>query len=222
MGDETCVQRHLASAHLTARYDAAAPRWHRTMEWFGYPRAYAHLFARLQRAGWLRSLGCGGRVLDCGIGTGVLSLALAGVAPVQEVVGVDLAPDMLHEAAARLAAAGIAAQMHRTDAHRLPHADASFDAGLSAHMLEHLAQPAQAIGEMARVLRPGAPLVIVATRRNLADAFIRLRWRHVPIAPGQLIAWMRAAHLENIVDCAIGHALLPSRWFSRAFIGRKS
>ena len=74
-------RRPIPDSTLAARYDAAAPRWHRRMRWLGYPEAYARLFAHLQAAARLRSLAAGGRVLDCGIGTGVLSLALACVAP---------------------------------------------------------------------------------------------------------------------------------------------
>jgi hypothetical protein len=75
---------------------------------------------------------------------------------------------------------------------------------------------------MARVLRPGAPLVVVASRAGLADWFIGFKWRHVPIAPEQLIGWMRAARLENIAVFDIGDALSPSRRLSRAFVGRKA
>jgi SAM-dependent methyltransferase len=67
------------------------------------------------------------------------------------------------------------------DAYRLPQPDASFNTVLSAHLLEHLTRPEEAINEMVRVLRPGAPLVIVATRGNLAGQLIRLKWHHVPI-----------------------------------------
>ena len=44
----------------------------------------------------------------------------------------------------------------------LPFAPASFDAALNIVTLEHLPEPAAALSELARVLRPGAPLLIVA------------------------------------------------------------
>ncbi len=44
----------------------------------------------------------------------------------------------------------------------LPFATASFDALLNIVTLEHLPDPAQALAEMARVLRPGAPILVAA------------------------------------------------------------
>lgn len=43
----------------------------------------------------------------------------------------------------------------------LPHADASYDFALTAHAIEHTANPLRALAELRRVLRPGGALVIV-------------------------------------------------------------
>ena len=48
------------------------------------------------------------------------------------------------------------------DLSRLPFAPGSFDAVLNIVTLEHLRDPGEALREMARVLRPGAPLLIAA------------------------------------------------------------
>jgi len=54
-----------------------------------------------------------------------------------------------------------AAAFHYTvaDAQTLPFADATFDAVVANHMLYHVPDRAQALGELRRVLRPGAPLL---------------------------------------------------------------
>lgn len=50
-------------------------------------------------------------------------------------------------------------------------ADGSFDAVIASHMIEHLANPIAALGEMHRVLRPGGKLVLVVPDRgHSADA----------------------------------------------------
>lgn len=46
------------------------------------------------------------------------------------------------------------------DAHRLPFRDAVFDAVVSFNTFEHLSDPAQAAGEILRVLKPGGKLVL--------------------------------------------------------------
>jgi SAM-dependent methyltransferase len=48
------------------------------------------------------------------------------------------------------------------DLARLPFADATFDAALNIVVLEHLPEPWRALGEIGRVLRPGAPLLVAA------------------------------------------------------------
>ncbi|MET7965969.1 class I SAM-dependent methyltransferase [Micromonospora sp. NPDC005305] len=50
------------------------------------------------------------------------------------------------------------ARVERCDASRLPFADASFDTVVANHMLYHLDDPATALREFARVLRPGGRL----------------------------------------------------------------
>lgn len=51
--------------------------------------------------------------------------------------------------------------------HRLPFADASFDAVLSTQTLEHLSLPAESVREFFRVLKPGAPLLMTAPMAQL-------------------------------------------------------
>ncbi len=46
------------------------------------------------------------------------------------------------------------------DAHALPFATASFDTVVASQVFEHLHTPARALGEVARVLRPGGRLVL--------------------------------------------------------------
>jgi len=69
------------ASDLTARYDAAATGWHARMQRLGYPHAYAHLLDELRRRGVLHRRPPSPRVLDCGLGTGVLATAFARAVP---------------------------------------------------------------------------------------------------------------------------------------------
>jgi demethylmenaquinone methyltransferase/2-methoxy-6-polyprenyl-1,4-benzoquinol methylase len=211
-----------APADLARRYDAAANRWHAHMRYLGYPRAYADLFAHLRAEGWLSRLDRTTPVLDCGVGTAVLGAALAHALPaVRRIAGIDISSGMLARAAANLRAAGVAADLRRADARQLPFPDASFDLVVSAHMLEHLDEPEAALREMLRVLRTGAPVVVVATRGGLADGMIRLKWRHVPLPRWDLVRRFELAGFRYVRTVPIGTPSCPAYWLSRAHLAVK-
>ena len=97
----------------------------------------------------------GAGVLDVGAGTGAASRA-ALAAGAARVIAVDAAFGMLaHQAAARPPAVV-------GDAVALPFARAAFDAAVAAFSLNHLADPAAGLREMARVTRPGGAVLASA------------------------------------------------------------
>ena len=97
----------------------------------------------------------GGRVLDVGAGTGAASRAVL-AAGAASVVAVDAALGMLaHEAEDRPPAAV-------GDARALPFPARCFDGAVAAFSLNHIADPAAGLREMARVTRPGGPLLASA------------------------------------------------------------
>jgi ubiquinone/menaquinone biosynthesis C-methylase UbiE len=99
----------------------------------------------------------GNRVLDIACGTGLVSFAAArAVGPAGYVLGVDLSGRMVTCAERQaenlqLSNCGFA----RMDAEALSLPDASFDVALCALGLMYMPDPAQALREMRRVLRPG-------------------------------------------------------------------
>jgi len=104
----------------------------------------------------------GERVLDVACGTGLVSFpAAAAVGPEGHVLGVDISGRMVEAAVARGRALGVGnASFERMDAERLAMADASVDLALCALGLMYVPDPAVALGEMRRVLRPGGRMAL--------------------------------------------------------------
>lgn len=92
------------------------------------------------------------RILDIGCGTGHLLSELAARYPQAALYGLDLAPNMVHLAAKRLAKA---ATLVQGDAEQLPFDDASFDLVVSSSTFQWLEQCDRCFGEVRRVLVPG-------------------------------------------------------------------
>jgi LmbE family N-acetylglucosaminyl deacetylase/SAM-dependent methyltransferase len=115
--------------------------------------------ATKQLRAWEReqlSLRAGQRLLDvgCGMGDAVLALAMD-LGDQGEVVGIDGSEVMLAEARRRAADSACRIRFTVGDAGALDEPDASFDAVRSERMLQWVPDPARAVAEMARVLRPG-------------------------------------------------------------------
>jgi SAM-dependent methyltransferase len=107
----------------------------------------------------------GRRLVDVGGGTGNYSLALR--AEGWEPLVVDRQPEML----ARAAAKGL--ETLEADAQRLPLDDASADAVMLVSMLHHVEDPAAALAEARRILRPGGRLALmVFTREDVAAMWL--------------------------------------------------
>jgi len=106
-------------------------------------------------------------VIDIGTGTGALLPLLAGSCG--RVVAVDKSEAMLTRARALCERANLTGvTFQKADIQALPFADGSFDAAYCSMVLHHVARPARAVNEMARVVRPGGKVVVIAfTRHNL-------------------------------------------------------
>jgi ubiquinone/menaquinone biosynthesis C-methylase UbiE len=102
----------------------------------------------------------GGRVLEIGCGTAEVALQAKRTQPSAEVHGLDPDPLMLARAGRKAQRAGLALELTQGFAEQLPFPDAAFDRVLAAYMFHHLHPDARvaALGEVARVLRPGGSL----------------------------------------------------------------
>ncbi|MEU6145014.1 class I SAM-dependent methyltransferase [Streptomyces sp. NPDC047081] len=102
----------------------------------------------------------GAEICDVACGAGHLALSFADEYP-SRLVGVDPAPSML-ESFRRLAAdRSMTVETAQAAAEELPFPDGSFDLVVSRLAPHHFQDMPKAIGEMARLLRPGGRLAVI-------------------------------------------------------------
>lgn len=105
----------------------------------------------------------GERVLDVGVGPGLLAHDMAKIVGAEGfVAGIDLSEPMLAMARERCREQDWI-DFRVADATALPFEDASFDAAVSTQVYEYVPDMAKALAEAARVLRPGGRLFILDT-----------------------------------------------------------
>jgi 2-polyprenyl-6-hydroxyphenyl methylase / 3-demethylubiquinone-9 3-methyltransferase len=151
----------------------------------------------------------GARVLDVGCGGGILSESLARSGA--EVLGIDLARDVLDVAELHAHEGKLAVEYQAIAAEELAaQQPGAFDLVTCMEMLEHVPDPAGALGALARLVKPGGD-VIVSTLNRKPQAFavailgaeyiarVLPRGTHAYmkfIRPSELARWGRAAGLE--------------------------
>ncbi|MDQ3911077.1 MAG: class I SAM-dependent methyltransferase [Actinomycetota bacterium] len=108
----------------------------------------------------------GGRYLDLGCSAGLYTRSLArALGDNGTVVGIDISPSMLKEAARRAHRIGTKPSFARIDAHNLQFADGSFSGAVCGGTLNELGDPARTLRETRRVLVPGGRLAVMGILR---------------------------------------------------------
>lgn len=98
-----------------------------------------------------------GRVLDVGVGTGDMALALLHRWPSSTVVGMDPTLEMMRVGQCKANTERM--RWMQGDGLRLPFPDAYFDGVTSAFVLRNVADVSRALAEQCRVLKPGGRVV---------------------------------------------------------------
>jgi len=208
---------------MSTHHDVVRREFARQADGFGHRGSF---FAAASTAEWIDGgarLAADEIVLDAGGGAGDLSRALAGRA--RQFVVADLTGalrDVGRDAAERDGAANVL--FVRAELEDLPFPDRSFDAVLCRFVVHHLADPARALAELARVCRPGGRIVVadlVALDEGVADrhnALERLRdpSHTTALTEDGLAAALAAAGLAVGARDTVDRPLELEPWIERA------
>src|SRR5262249_17408013 len=170
----------------------------------------------------LMEIGRGDRILDLGCGTGWASRRMA--LRTSEVVGLDVADEMLHRA--RAAAPGLGNVNYVWgSAEKIPFADGNFTKVLSVESFYYYADQGRALDELHRVVAPGGKLFILINLYK--DNHYSLRWvseLQVPVqalSEREYIALLEAHGFNNvqarrIADRSPTPETYSGKWFRNA------
>jgi ubiquinone/menaquinone biosynthesis C-methylase UbiE len=109
----------------------------------------------------------GGDVLEVAPGPGFLSVELARN-PQLHVTALEISHTFVELARRNAAEAGVAPVIVQGNAAHMPFADSSFDLLVCRAAFKNFAEPARALQEMRRVLRPGGRALIIDLRRDVS------------------------------------------------------
>jgi SAM-dependent methyltransferase len=182
--------------------------------------AYDRLMGRWSRRLAPLLIGFGGladaeRVLDVGCGTGSLTFALPAFADLAGVTGIDATGPFVAAARARNADPRITFDLG--DARALPYADASYDRAYSSLVLHFVPDPARAVAEMRRVVRPGGTVAAAVWDNYGGQPFTRILWDIAGVldpalerpyfrplnGPGEMAEAWRGAGLEGVEETSL-------------------
>lgn len=143
----------------------------------------------------------GARVLDvaCGTGNTAIPAARAGA----DVIGVDIATNLLEQASQRADAENLPAQFQEGDAEQLPFADGEFDVVLTMFGAMFAPRPDRVAAELLRVCKPGGTIAMANwTPEGFVGKTFQAMADIVPPPPGvpAPLLWGR----EDIVRARLG------------------
>jgi demethylmenaquinone methyltransferase/2-methoxy-6-polyprenyl-1,4-benzoquinol methylase len=170
---------------IAARYDAM----NRILS-FGLDRSWRRRTVRAL------ALGDRPRVLDLATGTGDLAIDIARMHPGAQVIGLDPSHQMLAIARKKLARRGLTDRVTLVagDAQHLPYQDGEMDAATIAFGIRNVPDRTRALGEMARVVRPGGRVAVLELgepRRGFWARAARFHTRYVVPRLGALVSGAR-------------------------------
>jgi len=163
----------------------------------------------------MASLVPGPRVLDLGIGPGTSALEMWRAAPDRRHVGLDRSRPMLLRARRHAAARRLVLPLVQADALALPFREGGLDGATGHSILYLLDDPARALAEVRRALRPGGGVAFLEPRARdgrLGEALSAGGARHA----FAMAMWRGMSRLHRRFDEEALVALLSSAGFADA------
>lgn len=198
--------------YLSYVQDDRGANWSGDLEALHAESSRSHFLDVYTRRAILSQLGPldrGSIVVDLGCSSGYLLEDLRGEHPGAVLVGIDLVGAGLRRAHAHVPEA----RLVQADARSLPLGESSVDAAVSANLLEHVPDDRRVLTELCRVLRPGAPaVVVVPAGSGLYDYYDRVLGHQRRYGRGQLASRAESAGLEVMDDFFLGGLLYPAFW----------
>ena len=169
--------------------------------------------------------GLRGRLLEAGCGPATMFPAFL-ARGFDEVHGIDVSPEMIHQGEQRLAHHTLAERcsLRLADIENLPYADGAFDVVVAMGVLEYLSSYAAALGEIRRVLRRGGHVVLTVPNRASAYHVARASYlqarrlvgapRSQKFAANLCVPWslnrqLAAAGMEKVASAACNFIFFP-------------
>jgi phosphatidylethanolamine/phosphatidyl-N-methylethanolamine N-methyltransferase len=163
---------------------------------------YDYTFGAVSTAGRRHAVeiinGGSGRVLEVGVGTG---LALPSYNKHLDIVGIDLAPEMLEKARERVKTENLTniSGLHEMDASNLRFADNTFDTAVAMYVITVVPDPKKVMLELARVTKPGGEVMLV--NHFSQDDGVR-GWVERQMAPfADLVGWHSVFDVSRVMVC---------------------
>lgn len=192
------------------------------------PMAPLHAMNPL-RIGWIdEHIPERGRLLDVGCGAGLAAEAFARMG--YDVLGIDAAADPISAAAAHAEGAGLTLAYRVATAEALVAEGRRFPVVTALEVIEHVADPAQFLALLSRLLEPGGSVFISTLNRTLrslaigkigAEYIARLlpagthEWRRF-ITPAELDRAARPAGLRLVATRGMSYDLRERAWHGSA------
>jgi SAM-dependent methyltransferase len=192
--------------------DQHAVNWSAELEELHEEASREHFIDVWTRRSMLARLGSlppGPVIVDLGCSTGYLLEDLQDEHPDAVLTGIDLVAAGLLKAHRNVPDA----RLLQADVCALPLEDQSVDAAVSANLLEHVPDDRLALRELRRVLRSGAPGVLVVPAGPATyDYYDRFLGHERRYARGELASKALDAGLEVVEDIHLGSVLYPPFW----------